>query len=117
MTITVSPADLRTIFESTLSDASLDAHIEVAIAIVDDALTGTAEAKQTMIAKYLAAHVASVQAPRAESEKLSDGYSFKVQGVTGEGLKATFYGQTALALDTTGALAELGSKVAGLVAM
>ena len=70
---------------------------------------GLSDDRLTQIELYLAAHFAALNDPRMESEEIGGEYKSKVQGKTEMNLDATFYGQTAKLLDTSGTLAQLGA--------
>lgn len=65
------------------------------------------------IQAQLAAHfIAMSREPQAEQESIAGEASVRYRGKTGMGLQATTYGQNALMLDCSGALARLGKKKA-----
>lgn len=67
------------------------------------------------IETYLAAHLCALADPQYSS-KSTEGASGQWQGQFGKGLMATYWGQTAVTLDTTGFLASIneGRKSAGM---
>ena len=105
--------DLVEIFETELTEAQLSAFVNSAHYLIQANLlsSGLSSDVLTEIHKYLAAHFASLRDQRIESERVAD-VSMKYQGKTDMGLNATFYGQTALMLDTSGSLANLALKPA-----
>lgn len=111
MTVSIAADDLRKVFPTTLPDESLQVFIDAAEELVNTELatSGLSEERQTTITTFLAAHFAHTASPRAASEDF-DGYKYTGQGKTGMDLKATFYGQNALLLDTSGKLAALGTR-------
>lgn len=117
MTITVQIEDLRKIFPTELIDEQLTMFINTAQLFCESVYaddTQLSEAVKNQIALYLSAHFASVASPRMASESFGDGYKYVIQGKTDMGWNATFYGQTALALDTEGLLLETGKRLATL---
>ena len=69
------------------------------------------------IERWLAAHMlASTREQQSKSEKAGSA-AVVYQGVTGVGLKSTFYGQTVLTLDTTGGFSSLGGKAVSVSAV
>jgi len=67
------------------------------------------------IQAMLAAHLISMtRDPEVKSESIEGGASVTFSGTTGEGLKATKYGQSALDLDCSGILAKAGLKRASM---
>ena len=105
--------DLTEIFDTILTESQLSAFINSAHYVIQANLTssGLSIDVLTEIHKYLAAHFASLRDQRLESERVAD-VSYKYQGKTDMGLESTFYGQTALMLDTSGKLANLALKPA-----
>lgn len=105
--------DLVEIFDTILTESQLSAFINSAHYVIQANLTssGLSNDVLTEIHKYLAAHFASLRDQRLESERVAD-VSYKYQGKTDMGLESTFYGQTALMLDTSGKLANLALKPA-----
>jgi hypothetical protein len=98
----------------TVDNPALDTAIETASATVDDIVTkATARgitvpnaARLELIERWLAAHDYTRADPPWASESTA-GASGSKQGQTGMGLEASFYGQTAMRLDTTGVLRGL----------
>lgn len=94
-----------------VTDTELHGFIQDANIIIDDRLKGNAsDAKLTLIEKYLAAHLASLKERRVSESEVGD-TAFVYEGETGEGLKSTRYGATAIALDPTGRLNALPHHV------
>ena len=85
----------------TSANAFVTAHLgSVSPPLGDDLLTE--------IEKWVAAHfVASTREQQASEVGAGDGVESTFQGKTGMGLTATFYGQNAVSLDTSGVLANL----------
>ena len=89
--------------------------LAMASSIVDNYLVDTGQPNDILahIEKNLAAHFASMKYKYAKEEKVGDA-SWKTGYTGGSGLNATPYGETALMLDQSGALALLGGPVMGL---
>ncbi len=98
------------------SEAVVDAIIADAALIAEGCISSYSDERQTAIIKWLACHlIASTNgasgtgAGSVTSSKLGDASeSYAKSSLTGEGLKATHYGQQALLLDTNGCLARKG---------
>lgn len=117
MTITVQIDDLKKIFPSELIDEQLAMFINTAQLFCESIYAddvALSDAVKGQIALYLSAHFASVASPRMAQESFDDGYKYVIQGKTDMGWNSTFYGQTALALDTEGLLLETGKRLATL---
>lgn len=104
---------VRAIFETEIK--LLDPFINTANVLVTELLgnEGMTEERLKQIETYLSAHFASLRDPRFQSETV-DGVSYTSQGQTGKGLESTFYGQTAMLLDSSGKLR--GSEVVAITA-
>ncbi|MCP4566487.1 MAG: hypothetical protein GY841_02770 [FCB group bacterium] len=94
------------------SGDDLDAFIDAANILVTDILgeSGTATATLAVIETWLAAHFYAIYKPRASAEKagsVSESFDYKIDLA----LNQTRYGQMALSLDTTGALARHNKKI------
>lgn len=100
---------VRDIIDTSLTDAQIDAFINTANVMVTQYLVGKdiADALLAEIETYLAAHFTTLRDRRVDREG-ADGISFSYEGDIGQGLDSSTYGQTAQALDPTGALASLG---------
>jgi hypothetical protein len=107
----VTPADVREILQTSLTDPQLEAFILPANAVVEAHLVGEDCMTDELlfeIERWLAAHFASIRdkASRVTSEKIGDAeetYGNK----TGFGLNYTPYGQQVKFLDCTGNLDTL----------
>ncbi len=108
----IEVANVRDILDTNLTDAQLHAYMNAANLTVTNVLGSANLGAETLAAieLWLSAHYAATVDKRPESEKIGDEYQVKYEGKTGMGLKATLYGQQALALDPTGKLAEFGAK-------
>jgi hypothetical protein len=109
MTARVSPGAVKEIVSTTLSDDVLSInHIDTANTYVNEVLEGgsLSEAMLTKIELYLAAHFVALSSEGAgiTRSKLGDADE-SYANVYGQGLNSTRFGQAAVALDSTGALA------------
>ena len=111
----VNDAEVRAIIDVDTTITDLAPFITIANLLVEDKLasSGTSEAMLKEIERWLAAHFVAIRDPRAKSESIG-GISVSYFGQAGEGLKSTLYGQQALALDLSGALAKSGLKQAAI---
>lgn len=94
---------------------SLSPFIDTASSIVDDLVSAAGDrgitvsaAKAELIERWLAAHC-YVQSDQTFAEKETERASAAYHGVTGMRLESSKYGQTALAIDTSGILNSLSS--------
>jgi hypothetical protein len=114
----VNVNDVAAIIATELTDEQIQAFITTAHQIVVDRVQGQGLSEDTMtqIEQYLAAHFVSLRDPRVEMEKIGGEYQARYQiGDLGEGLASTVYGQTALALDSTGTLIQSSNRRAGFI--
>lgn len=109
----INVGDLRAVYETTLEDYQLQAFVDDANLLVTEELAGAglSDERLAAIEKYLAAHMASLRDPRYQSENIAGEWSYTVQGKTGMNLDATFYGQQAKLLDTSGTLDKLSANL------
>lgn len=114
--VRVSADDLKKIFDTELTDEQLYSFINTAHQLVESTLLSTSLGSDmlTEIELWLSAHFASIRDQRPSEESIGQEYRVKYQGQTGQGLQSTTYGQTALALDYTGSLANLTAKRANM---
>lgn len=107
----VTDGQVKEIIETNLDDISL--FMETAEMIVDEQLMskGFSENRLSKIELYLSAHFVALRERQLLSERFGDSEE-KYQGKTGMNLQASLYGQTAMLLDTSGSLANLGKSVA-----
>ena len=113
----VTVTDVRAIFETTLIDSEINTAIDLAhemISALGLSGYGVTEATLTAIEQLLSAHFCALKDPRARKESISGEVSVSYQGKADMGLNATHYGQNALALDWSGALASAGQKRASM---
>lgn len=119
MSIRVTTEELKRIISTSVKENILRAQVEIASHLIDDVLgsSGLSAVRLKDIELYLAAHFTSIYSPSdGQVVELKMGETEEKYGagesVLGEGLKLTTFGQQALALDTTGALAALGKRTA-----
>ena len=110
MAVRVTAAEVEQIIdlESATTDAMIEAcvlaaNLTVTAVCVDSALT---DEQLKEIERWLSAHLIAHRDARLASEKIGDGAD-KYQHKIDLGLDNTMWGQTAQALDTSGALAKL----------
>lgn len=112
-----TPGDVKTIFDTDLSDSTIQQWIDVATLIVDDIQDKDSSINSTRlerIEKLLSAHFAASQDQRI-SQTSAESKSVEFQGDTeAMDIRGTKYGQNAIALDLTGHLSTLGKPTAGL---
>ena len=109
------PKDVREVIDTDLDDAAINRFINQAyfMSIPCSGNLGNCGGNAALqeIQAQLAAHLIAMSRERqAESESIGGEASVKYGGKTGEGLKATTYGQNALTLDCSGSLARLTQK-------
>ncbi len=112
-TARVTAADVQEILDTTLEASVINAFINTAHTFIEANLgsANLGEAMLTEIEKWLAAHFLSIRDRRVKSENIAGEYSVTYEiGNLGEGLMSTTYGQTAVALDTSGTLDSLNLK-------
>jgi hypothetical protein len=105
--------------EVTLADAVIDSYISGANTIVTDNLGSTtlSVAMLKEIERWLAAHLVAITRERTAKKEGAGGASIEYTGEWGSGFDSTSYGQTAIALDSTGTLAGLTGKSASIYAV
>lgn len=99
----------------TVDLPSLTPFVETANSLTDEVAAVAAgrnvslgSARLELIERWLAAHFYS-QSDRPYAENMTRSAQAKYQGQTGMHLESSFYGQTAMVLDTSGALRSLNS--------
>jgi len=104
---------VKEIIDTDLSDAVINNFINMAyvrtIALDGELGNCGGDAALLEIQKLLAAHFLTMYERQPKSEKIAEA-SVTWMGQDGEGLKASLYGQQALALDCSGILARAGLK-------
>lgn len=113
MAVRVTIAEVKAILIN-IDDGITDPHVTAAItaanAVINEKIDDISSATLLKeIERWLAAHYVAVMDPRSASEKTenaSQSFQYKV----GLGLNVTMYGQQAMILDTSGALAKLNTQ-------
>lgn len=107
----VTASQVSDIISTSLTDSQMNAMINTAHLVVEERLgtSGLSEDTLEQIELWLSAHFACMRDPRKKQLKV-DEVSVTYQGEVEMGLKGTMYGQQAMALDSTGALASTGLK-------
>jgi len=109
----VSPAEVKQIIDTDLSDDIVNTFIESADALVSEVLgdddTITDDHRKS-IELWLSAHFIAATREQQIQKAGAGGADVVYQGVTGKGLESTYYGQQVLILDTTGKIAEIIRK-------
>ncbi len=108
----VTDDNVKEIISTTVDCAPF---ITAADLIVTERLTGSglSDAMLKEITRWLAAHLVAIRDPIYKTEKTGDAMG-TMFGQAGMGLDFTPYGQQVKVLDTSGLLADLGLKSAGL---
>jgi hypothetical protein len=110
--------DVKAIINTSATHEQVQPYVDDAHAMVDAVLgdEGLSESLLTTIEKWLAAHfIAITKSRQPQYKKIGDGAeSYPKLGLK---LDASTYGQTALAFDTSGRLANLGMKRAVIKAV
>lgn len=111
MTTRTNPIDVKAIINTSVTNEQIYPYIEDANAMVNAVLgdEGLSDSLLTTIEKWLTAHfIAITKSRQPQYKKIGDGAeSYPKLGLK---LDASTYGQTALAFDTSGRLANLGMK-------
>ena len=108
MSYTLSDAEVKEIIDTTVTP--LTAFITVANQMVADHCSSLEDANQKEIARWLAAHFTAMRERQLESQKIGEGED-QYEGKFDLGLNFTQYGQTAMQLDSTGALARWNKQL------
>lgn len=118
MAVRVTATEVKEVLDnSTLTDAQVNPYITSANTLVNAALgTGTTDLLKE-IERWLAAHMITITRERQAKSEGAGGASITYSESFGDGLGSTTYGQMVLSLDTTGAMAGLGGKVAKVFAI
>ena len=116
----VTATEVKAIMDGvTLADSVIDSYITGANIVVTDNLgiSGLSIGMLKEIERWLSAHLVAITRERQAKKEGAGGASIEYTGEWGSGLKSTSYGQMALALDSTGVLAGLEGKSAGMYAV
>src|SRR3990167_481580 len=118
----VTVDEVREIFDTSMEFDQITAFITAANLLVTQVCTSTTLPTGLLkeIERYVAAHFCWLRDPHELRSKLGDfemwAFPAAVTTSWGKGLNLTPYGQTAVALDTSGALANLAMKQASFSA-
>ena len=108
-----SAAAVLAIIETDLTEDQVQPFLETASIEVDEQLSTVSPAISPtlleLIERWLTCHVIAIFDPRVNKEA-ADGVSFTYEGMTGEGLRGSRYGQQVMRLDPTGKLGQAGRK-------
>jgi uncharacterized protein (DUF1697 family) len=111
MAVRTNAADVKAIIATSLTESEVDVYIADANALVNAILgeEGLTDALLTTIEKWVSAHlIAMTKSRQPQYKKIGDGAeSYPKLGMN---MQTTTYGQTALAFDTSGKLANTGKK-------
>lgn len=107
--------DVKEVIDTGLDDAEINRFINIAyfISLPFASKLGSCGGTDALaeIQAQLAAHFISIgREPQVKSESIGGEASATYRGVTGQGLKATLYGQAAIDLDCSGTLANSGLR-------
>jgi len=112
-----SPADVRAIVQTSLTDPEIQLIIEDAALIVEGCIAAFTDARQVAIVKWYAAHMISssgkatgASAANVTSKKLGDASTTYARATLGSGTMGTTYGQMAASFDPTGCIESIGQK-------
>ncbi len=115
MAVRVTAAEVKEVIATSISDAIvLSSMITTASNYIDVHLPDAGHSVATLksIELYLSAHLVAVTEERGglKYSKLGDASDAWDVSKFGDGFKSTRFGQTALALDTSGILASMGTS-------
>jgi len=104
--------EVRLICPTSATDAQVQMSIDLAQVMLGTYLVDTGQPEPTLwaIEVQLSAHYVCLIDPRAKDIGDGDTRVSLQRGQDGTGLNSTQYGQTALALDSSGTLATLGTR-------
>lgn len=117
MAVRVTASEVKEIMDTTLSDVIVGAYITSANTLVNSVLGTGATDLLKEIERWLTAHMIAVTRERQAQKEGAGGAYIEYTGKYGQDLSSTSYGQMAMALDTTGALAGLAGKSASITAI
>ena len=112
----VTATEVKVIINTDLADAVITTHIGIANELVTSLLgsSGLSSTRLKNIELYLSAHFVGIGRDKEEGQMISQAAGtdgrIEYNRALGESLKATFFGQQALVLDTTGVLINLGVR-------
>jgi len=120
MAVRTTATKVKQILDTDLDDTIVEAYIAGASYTLDEVYEGDTELSDDLLAeieRWFAAHMIAATRERQATKEGAGGASITYQGVTGEGLKSTLYGQQVLSMDPTGKIAALGRKRATMYAV
>jgi len=121
MTVRTNATDVKAILDnSQLTSTQIDGFITTANLFVTEILGGNTVLSSDMMAeieKYITAHFISVTIERTGKQEKVGEAQITYNGQWDKGLQSTSYGQIALNLDVTGALANSGKKAISFTAI
>lgn len=111
----VTATEVKAIFDTSLSDETVEVHIEIANGIVSTELASSGHSASRLkdIERYLSAHLLSLRDPvtgMVRTEWVASEAKIDFSSDFGQMLRSTHFGQTAIMLDTTGRLENLGRR-------
>jgi hypothetical protein len=112
--------EVKEIIDTSLTDPQICPFIKAANVTVTKLLgttTDLSDDQKKEIERWLAAHLIACTKVRQAKSKKTGKTSVVYQGETSEGINSTHYGQTVVALDTTGKMANLGKRKVSLTAV
>lgn len=118
MSIRVTAAEVKSVFDTSASNIVVTEHINIASRLVDDLLSSTDLSANRLrdIELYLAAHFTAIFDPdngMANEKAIGSARNrYDYQSQLGKSLELTRFGQMAIMLDTTSTLAKTGGKKA-----
>jgi len=112
-------AEVLEILDTTLTSDQITPYVTTANLFVTTHLSGSGLSASLLaeIERYIAAHIISLTRDQKPVEAEIDGVREVYQGKTGINLKASFYGQVASSLDSTGKLSQVGKGKSSIAAV
>jgi hypothetical protein len=114
--VTISTKDVKDIYETKKADSQIEPFLNAAVLVVTEELAdaGLSSERLDLITKYLCVHYLVISEERGgiRRARLGDADESYVAPSDKFGLASTTWGQQAIALDTTGTLAQLGGQQA-----
>ena len=105
--------DVKSIIDTVLDADEIAPFLQTAANVVAAQLAGEELSEDQLrdIEMWLGAHFVAIRDPRVTEETYGDATDKFEAAKAGSGFASTRYGQTAIALDPTGKLAAVGSRV------
>ena len=116
MAVRTTPTAVKIVIDTSLEDNAIESFITTANLMVNKIFEDVDLGEDLMaeIEKWLAAHLIASSRERAVTREEVDGVRIDYAGNYGKNLESTPYGQVVSSLDTTGKMASIGLKQAGL---